>query len=157
MAPAPRHSAPITSRRYLVLRHGRRLIRSRQDPEFAAAANKQLDPGHEKLFASKVPGLKAGGAYSVGVDQAIVTDDQDKGNRKNVTSTQQFKVLGPQFALPSDALYSTYPPQGHTARPEVLPHVVFNDATFPWERMGSYDAEEHHPDDYEWNRVPWVA
>lgn len=139
-----------------MLRHGRRLIKTHHDAQFAALADEQLDPGCERLYSSDVPGLRAG-SYTISVNQAITPDGNNPSVTKSVPSQQKFVVFSPKFTIPSDALYSVYPPENHSVRPEVLPHVVFNDATVPWERYGSYLAEKNPPHDYAYNRVPWVA
>ncbi|KAG8533525.1 uncharacterized protein KY384_001265 [Bacidia gigantensis] len=154
--PRKRHCKRPSTRRYLVLRHGRRLIKAEQDFQFAALADDQLAPGHEQLFSSNVPGLRAG-SYTISVVQEIVPDKDSPDVNKSVPSQQKFTVFSPKFTIASDALYSVYPPESHSVRPEVLPHVVFNDATVPWERYGSYIAERTPPADYVYNRVPWVA
>ncbi|KAF5532071.1 hypothetical protein FNAPI_13036 [Fusarium napiforme] len=157
MAPPRRRFAkPITSRRYLALRHQRRKIQQLDD------SDKALKPGYKEIISFDRPGL-LGGTYTINVAQSISEDPRDPPNPKEKppqirrTLSQKFEVLAPRFELPADVIYSFYPEQGHEVTHDVLPHIVFNDCMLPWERIGSADAEEHQPDDYDKNRVPWVA
>ncbi|KAI5783941.1 hypothetical protein DFH27DRAFT_578016 [Peziza echinospora] len=154
--PRRRHSRPVSSRRYLSLRHGHRVLRALETGIAAHADGSDLAPGHERLHSSKVPGIKAG-EYELDATQTIVAREGEQPELAPKTTKQHVTVVAPRFVLPSEAVYSVYPAPGQSARPEVLPHVVLNDATFPWERSGSENAEAKPPEDYEWNRVPWVA
>jgi len=145
------------SSRHLVHRHGRRQLR---DLHHAAAADSdpappgpRINPGEERLFSSYVPGLETG-PHSVVVAQDITAGSEPT---KEVQTTHIFNVIGPRFALPDNAIDSFYPPPGHADRAEVVPHMVFNDPTLPWERIASWASEKKQPDDYSTNRVPWLA
>ena len=70
---------------------------------------------------------------------------------------QTFEILGPRFELPEDAIYSVFPENGHAVAHDVLPHIVFNDRMMPWERPARNTAPQKQPDDYDSNRVPWMA
>ncbi|KAJ4411002.1 hypothetical protein N0V85_003875 [Neurospora sp. IMI 360204] len=102
--------------------------------------------------------------YTIHVQQTISEDalKKDEPKREDSTPTDPSKILNTtpverRFELPADSVYSIYPEQGHEATHDTLPHIVLNDSTLPWERIGSYQAEDHRPDDYARNRVPWMA
>lgn len=135
--------------RQLALRHGRRLLRRIRAGNEAEEA---LGPGMERLFSFYAPGV-LGGLHQIDVGQDIAV----AGQSKSVTSSHQFNVVAPRFALPQGAIDSVYPPPGHADRPEVLPHVVFNDPMLPWERAVRSDAGDPQPTDVNYNRVPWLA
>ena len=164
--PRRRLARPISSKRYLALRHGRAIIEA-QEREAAAKngllhlleKDEKLADGFARLHSAQVPGLQAGGTYNIETKQTITVDSNDlsKGNIAPGT-TQQFEVQAPRFSLPQDAVYSVYPPPGHSATVDCLPHVVLNDPELAWERVGSWDSEElPHPADWDRNRVPWLA
>jgi hypothetical protein len=76
---------------------------------------------------------------------------------KSFETSHQFNVIAPRFSLPEKAIDSFYPPQGHADLLQVLPHMVFNDPTLPWERIASWKDEHSRPPDFASNRVPWLA
>ncbi|KAF3906747.1 hypothetical protein AA313_de0203405 [Arthrobotrys entomopaga] len=139
------------SPRHLVFRHGQRLLRSLNEGDDAVSTD--LAPGQELLHSYFIPGLQTG-LHTISVVQSI---NAGNGESRTLASQQQFNVVGPRFALPDDAIHSVYPPQGYQEMVECLPHIIFNDPTFPWERVGSYNAEKDHPPDYDRNRTPWLA
>ncbi|EGO56097.1 hypothetical protein NEUTE1DRAFT_146872 [Neurospora tetrasperma FGSC 2508] len=124
------------------------------------------DPGSKNIITFEQPGL-VGGTYTIQVQQTISEDKSEDDNRKETDSTtcdpstppgkQQLKVLAPKFHLPADSVYSIYPEQGHEATHDTLPHIVLNNSTLPWERIGSRQAEGHRTDDYSKHAVPWMA
>ncbi|KAL8818341.1 MAG: hypothetical protein Q9191_007963 [Dirinaria sp. TL-2023a] len=160
--PRRRLAQPVSSPRYLSLRHGRKLVRT-LDGDSDCDPNKEgkLGPGEEHLHSFYVPGL-TGGLHTVTVNQDITvakSSDPNQNPDKSVgpPAPQEFSVLAPRFELPDDAVYSMYPPPGSSATHEILPHVLFNDPTLPWERVGSTIADKRNPPDHNSNRVPWLA
>ncbi|MCJ1434527.1 hypothetical protein MMC27_003896 [Xylographa pallens] len=141
-------SQTFRSPRHLVFRQGQRLLKSLNRADDAST---DLAPGQEWLHSFYIPGLQTG-SHTVSVVQAI-----HAGESRTLSSQQQFNVVGPRFALPDNAIHSVYPPQGHQDMVECLPHVIFNDPTLPWERVGSFNAEKSNPPDYNRNRTPWLA
>lgn len=152
--PRRRFAKPLTTRRYLALRHGRKKA------EKLDSSDVQLEPGFKELFSFERPGILAG-THTIQVTQKISTNPRDdKSSVKpelEPTVKQEFEVLAPRFELPADAVYSVYPAPGQEATHDTLPHIVFNDRMLPWERPGSEEAEDHNPEDYRSNRVPWLA
>ncbi|KAH7186286.1 uncharacterized protein B0J16DRAFT_343441 [Fusarium flagelliforme] len=156
VTPKRRFSKPITSRRYLALRHQRAKAKiEAKDPK-----DDELKPGYKKLVSFDRPGL-SGGTYTINVTHNISEEKRDPTGKKpadlHPTINQQFEVLAPRFELPTDVVYSIYPEEGHEATHDTLPHIVFNDCMLPWEQIGSAVAEDSHPDDYDKSRVPWLA
>ncbi len=141
------------SSRHLVFRHGRRQLRKLQATELGGSSSTPavgpvLSLGEEQIFSSYVPGLEAG-LHTICAKQDIVADGQTLCK----TTTHLFNVIAPRFALPDNAVDSFYPPRGHADRAEVVPHMVFNDPTLPWERT----ASTIFADDDATNTVPWLA
>ncbi|KAI9935073.1 hypothetical protein ASPWEDRAFT_746225 [Aspergillus wentii DTO 134E9] len=146
---------PTLSPRHLALRHVKKQLRA-----LDATVKDEPPPiphGKEQLYSFYVPGLQAG-VHTITVEQEIKTR---QGTQDQETQTlpgeHDFNVIAPRFSLPEGALNSFYPPQGHADRGEVLPSVVFNDPTLPWEREASQKKAGQGVTDYARNRVPWLA
>jgi hypothetical protein len=107
-----------------------------------------LAPGQEQLFSSYVPGLEAG-LHRIDVEQDIAAG----GQTMKQSTSHSFNVVAPRFTLPDNTVNSFYPPRGHADSAEVVPHMVFDDPTLPWERVAS---SVHGADDAT-NTVPWLA
>jgi hypothetical protein len=156
--PRQRFSKPVTSRRYLSLRHARETIRHYAE-EPCKPDVEPLPPGWKHLNSFDIPGLLAG-IHEIRVTQKISTTDPGETGtpEKSVDARPQtFEILGPRFELPEDAIYSVFPENGHAVAHDVLPHIVFNDRMMPWERPARNTAPQKQPDDYDSNRVPWMA
>ena len=106
-----------------------------------------------KLLSGKIefiqyhkPGLLSGD-YLVEVSQKIevglaegkIADRNIFGNKRS------FTVAGPRFQLVPQDIYAVFPPPGSVGEhSNVLPHVIFNRSTLPWEReiwQGSESAD----------------
>ncbi|KAB8349755.1 hypothetical protein FH972_023769 [Carpinus fangiana] len=150
------HSATVVpiimfrSPRYLVFRHAQR---TRRNQGLEDKPDEDLKPGQEHLRSFFLPGLQAR-PYTIEVKQPVTAAD---GSAITLSTSQLFYVQEPRFVLPEGAIHTTYPPSGFTTTAETLPHVIFNNPTFPWERPGSEDADKTPPDDYSRNRTPWLA
>ncbi|KAF3208014.1 hypothetical protein TWF192_003200 [Orbilia oligospora] len=157
VAPPRRHSKPVSSRRYLALRHGRRILKSlKASSDDSEPPKETLPSGYAQLYSSDNPGVKAG-PHVVQITQTISEIQNDPATITRSTE-QKFTALGPKFALPGDGIYSVFPPQGHTGRPEVLPHLVTNDATLPWERQVRFKKPTDDMDVKDsLNTIPWMA
>ncbi|MCJ1399332.1 hypothetical protein MMC11_002534 [Xylographa trunciseda] len=162
MAPHRRHGVPVSSPRYLVLRHARILLQARARAAAGEAPHPKLEAGHEQLFSSHVPGLRAG-KHTIEVTQSVKVTDKSDSKSPGVTK-QDFDVLTPRFVLPPNCIYSTYPASGSSAPVETLAHVVLNDTTLPWERDVDTGparlqrmANDDGDDDKARNRIPWLA
>lgn len=147
----PPRNATI-SPRHLALRHAKKQQLRLLDPAVGDGP-KPIPRGQEQLYSFYVPGLQTGN-HSISVEQEIRTrQDTPHEEKKVLTGSHDFNVIGPRFSLPEGALHSFYPPQGHEDRSEVLPNVVLTDPTLPWERK----ASQSRLDDFNRNRVPWLA
>ncbi|KAK3313357.1 hypothetical protein B0H66DRAFT_522326 [Apodospora peruviana] len=156
MAPRRRHGKPVSSRRYLVLRHARNLIQARALRAAGETPPPKLAPGYEQLFSSHVPGLRAG-KYEIEVTQEIKVEAGWKAKETGPTK-QVFDVQAPRFVLPPDCVYSTFPAPGGSAPVETLAHVVLNDTTLPWERgFDTVPGRQTVAEDKVPNRIPWLA
>ena len=167
--PRRRLAPPLKSERYLALRHGRAIIKAQErreaaanDPESIVHEEAKLADGVAQFNSAEVPGLQFR-TYSIEAKQKINVNPKDSNQAADAqpVTTQEFEVKGPRFALPENAIYSFYPPEGHSDTTDVLPHVIFNDPEFPWERIGSIDAAQSGRPlgdrDWQRNRTPWLA
>ncbi len=79
------------------------------------------------LADNSLPPLKAG-TYSIQVKQTA----DELGDAE--TSGKSFQVGGPNFSFGAEEVHSVYPPDNmHGQYGTILPHVVFNRRTLPWE------------------------
>jgi hypothetical protein len=102
-----------------------------------------LPSGTIQLYDRYVPGLAAG-AYQLTVTQAIT--GLDTGNYLGPYA-QAFTVTGPRFALDPTDLGEVYPPaDSNGVYGSILPSVVLNRRTLPWERAIAADPT-----------IPWLA
>lgn len=66
----------------------------------------------------------------------------------STTKTQKFRVLGDPYNLKHDDLYAVFPPEGSLGdHANVLPHLILNRSTHPW---------EFHADDDD-ETTPWLV
>ena len=89
-------------------------------------------PGVIELAACQPPGVD-GGTYSFIVSQEVTGPDGAAG----ATYTQSYTVTvaGPRFTLDPAQVVSVYPPAGGRGRYlDVLPQIVIERVTLPWER-----------------------
>ncbi len=157
--------------RHLVLRN-LATAAAAADPAPVVAADRDFipppAPGDMKLYSFYEPSLVAGPTYSITVSQDASVPD-GKGNTAAhqplplnpktpddpkdyvLSQTQTFQVVAPRFRIEDKDIHSSYPPQGHADQPNILPHIVFNDAHLPWERRPA----EQSPD--EGDILPWLA
>ncbi|KAF8253306.1 hypothetical protein K440DRAFT_657294 [Wilcoxina mikolae CBS 423.85] len=112
-----------------------------------------LAPGQMQLFSFWTPSLHAG-SYTITATHTVHVSKDTKEDPIQVLK-QDFKVIAPQFTIDPKDIHSTYPPQGHADKPDILPHIVFSDPHLPWERVAVKD--EHEFGDSEDNQVPWMA
>jgi hypothetical protein len=153
--------------RYLTYRHARKQGLRKQKLALGDPNSKldvedlnNLKLGYEQLYSFFIPGLQAG-PHTIKVEQPISAGTGKESH--TLKASQQFHVIQPRFALPNNAIHSVYPPQGHQDRAEILPHIIFNDPTIPWERIGSPASEHLDPMSpqyqmyFQRNRVPWLA
>ncbi|MBD1857652.1 MULTISPECIES: hypothetical protein [Leptolyngbya] len=79
------------------------------------------------------PGLVSGD-YTITVTQTV-TGSKIQGSNSTFQDTKSFSVAGPRFDLPPQDIYEMFPPPGnHGDHSNVLPHIILNRSTLPWER-----------------------
>jgi hypothetical protein len=102
------------------------------------------------------PGLKAGD-YRIHAElsvqnlpSSIFAEGQQSDPTPTTYSTEKFlRVAGDRFTLTPGTVDSVYPPENASGNfSRVLPHIVLNRPTLPWERTISDAATDH---------VPWLA
>ncbi|MBC7568433.1 MAG: hypothetical protein H7319_01705 [Spirosoma sp.] len=90
------------------------------------------------------PALDAGD-YTLTVEQTL-TDGAN--NTATYSRKLSFSVLGERFSLPAPLVHSVFPPaNGLGEYNNVLPHIVLQRSTLPWERDAQPDNET----------APWLA
>lgn len=81
------------------------------------------------FIQSDVPPLRVG-SYKLTATQTVPGHDPG-----SFSATSTFVVQGPRFSFPQDAINSVFPPPNAIGEYDgVLPHVVFNQRTLPWQR-----------------------
>ncbi len=100
-----------------------------------------------------LPGLLEG-KYEISVTQELAIRNQritKTVNGKEVspfTVTRTFTIAGERFVLQPTLMHAAFPPEGSLGdHAHVLPHVIFNRSTLPWERATGSNAPN----------APWLA
>ncbi|KAJ5762012.1 uncharacterized protein N7511_005394 [Penicillium nucicola] len=151
MPPPGRQSEPVSSGRYLVLRHRRQRLDAIRENRLGKSS--PVKPDEKCLDSSYTPELREITNDAVVKETVTLNPPGQKIPEK---STESFKVLAPRFALDPDCIYSTFPAAGHSAPVTCLPHVVLHDALLPWDRVADgSDAAALHDKDLP-DRVPWL-
>ncbi len=106
-------------------------------------------PARVEFIDSDRPGLPDGD-YEIAVTQTLSTDATTiRGENKipagnQFTAVRSFSVAGPRFSLDPSVVRSVFPPAGSTGdHGNVLPHILFNRTTLPWERLAQADDDEN--------------
>jgi len=105
-------------------------------------------PDDELQFSARHRPALLSGEYTVQVTQTLNIGGTLQSFESDVTT---FAVFSPRFVLRAEDVVSVYPPADSSSQyGEVLPHVILNRPTLPWERTcekGSTDTD----------RRPWLA
>jgi hypothetical protein len=125
--------------------------------------NAQSKIGAVEFIDFHKPGLTAGD-YEISVIQKIDTTDQKIADAVFTTDLhgpnghslpRKFTVAGERFELKPTDIHSVFPPDGNLGEhSNVLPHIILNRSTLPWERRPEENtpgAEEKIGD------TPWLA
>lgn len=97
-----------------------------------------LKQGEIQFYDNFQPALSSGD-YVIEIEQNLRDDGLDKTFRRS----QDFVVAGNRFRLDVKDIHSVYPPMdGEGQFDEVLPQVILNNQSLPWE--GSEDGETPH-------------
>ena len=96
-----------------------------------------------ELFDRHTPTLPSG-TYSIEVKQTLTVN----GEVLIATAPpRRFQVAGEQFSLPPAIIHSVFPPEGSLGdHSEMLPQVILERSTLPWERSAGGDGH-----------TPWLA
>jgi hypothetical protein len=109
--------------------------------------NVDTEPAKIEFVQFHRPMLKDGN-YTITVEQTVQTHDSKIQPAKTFQAQSRFNVAGERFAFNPSLIYSVFPPEGSLGEhSNVLPHVILNRSTLPWERM----ADENRED------IPWLA
>ena len=98
------------------------------------------------------------GDYTIGLEQTLVVDNRPvSGGPFRVQKT--FAVAGPRFGLAPAEIQARFPPPGSLGdHANVLPHVIFNRSTLPWERLALPLTGQETPEEESVKRgIPWLA
>jgi hypothetical protein len=91
------------------------------------------------------PALKDGD-YQITVQQQIKGEKIQESNAFAITRT--FSVSGERFELKPTDIHAVFPPNGSLGEhSNVLPHIIFNRSTLPWERQADVNN----------NDITWLA
>jgi len=91
------------------------------------------------------------GDYSIEVTQSIRAGDT---RPQGPPTTQMFSVAGPRFSLSPQDVHAVFPPPGSVGDYSgVLPHVMFERDTLPWERCPDHVKRSIDVD----TLPPWLA
>ncbi|MFN0086708.1 MAG: hypothetical protein ACKVX9_15065 [Blastocatellia bacterium] len=104
-------------------------------------------PGKIEFLQFHQPPLKDG-AYTIQVTQTISHGDMIAGDNEFKTNQKRFRVAGERFALNPIDVAAVFPPENSGGdHSMVLPHIVLNRSTLPWERYAEHDDRE----------APWLT
>ena len=88
----------------------------------------------------------ADGDYAITVTQTVKIDDSEVAT---FTASRHFTVAGERFELKPTDIETVFPPDGNLGdHSNVLPHIVLNRSTLPWERTVKGEQAKG---------IPWLA
>lgn len=91
--------------------------------------------------------------YEIFVKQSVKIKDRTDG--ADYTATRYFTVAGERFELKPTDVHSVFPPDGNLGlHHNVLPHIILNRSTLPWERTAEWYAQGEPK---QVTGVPWLA
>lgn len=83
------------------------------------------------------------GTYEVEVTLTVPEALRGHNLKENGEKKILLHVAGPRFSLPPSTIHSVFPPEnGAGDYNNVLPHIVLNRHTLPWERLADSEREE---------------
>ena len=113
-----------------------------------------LIPGKIAFIENHIPTLKDGD-YEIKLTQTISGSGITE---RPHTLTKQFTVAGPRFRINPDEIYTVFPPEGSLGdHANVLPHIVLNRSTLPWERPLWAKIETANDPELNHEKFPWLA
>mgnify|MGYP000471039596 CR=1 FL=1 len=112
------------------------------------------------FIENKEPGLLSGD-YQLNLTHELTGHGIDGENKTEKPITFHFSVLGDRFSIPPPQVHSYFPPQSSlgTDYHRVLPHIIFNRTTLPWERlvMEPDTAAKGNIQEDALRKIPWLA
>lgn len=101
---------------------------------------------------NEIPPLEPG-HYTITVKQEVKLDNDSNDADKNFTITRRFAVAGERFQFDPSEIASVFPPdQADGEFYGILPYVVFNRRTLPWERQSLLPDKGTESD-----KAPWLC
>ena len=92
------------------------------------------------LESYKIPALQAT-EYIVSVEQNVLLKGESLGLLQNQDANpKKFMVDAPRFSIPQGDILSVYPVPGSVAEGNILPYMIFQEASLPWERLVQRDV-----------------
>lgn len=124
----------------------------------STTAKSNPDQSQYLVFAQNHrPGLKSGD-YALELTHQITGTGIDSENTTPAPITFHFSVRGDRFSLPPTHLHSVFPPAGSLGEySQVLPHVIFNRNTLPWERFAMPPDQKGSMSEDDLEKIPWLA
>jgi hypothetical protein len=101
------------------------------------------------FIQNHIPALESGD-YRIDVTQTVTANSQTQAT---YTAQQNFYVSGKRYSLEASDVNSVFPPLGSSGQYErILPHIVFNSSSLPWQRTtGNTNSLTNG------NIAPWIA
>ena len=93
------------------------------------------------------------GEYKVAINQDVtIANDSEV---KSFSAERTFVVQGERFSVKPQDIHAVFPPAGNLGEySNVLPHIIFNRSTLPWEREPQTNLIESDDDR---SGLPWLA
>ncbi len=104
-----------------------------------------LETESMELYDYCQPDLPSG-SWEIATNQEVVWKKQ--GINQSYGKNQAFTIDGPRFTMKPSMIHSAFPPATSGVFENVLPHLVLNKRTIPWQRMIWGNNE---------GALPWVA
>jgi len=109
--------------------------------------NVNTEPAKIEFVEFHQPALKDG-KYTITVEQAVQITQPSEKTSKTFQNEYKFNVAGERFTFNPSLIYSVFPPESSLGEhSNVLPHIILNRSTLPWERK----ADKNRSD------IPWLA
>ena len=103
----------------------------------AQTRDANLPTGTVEFMSFHEPALDTGD-YEVVVEQTLTIPPKPRESEKTISflaPTRHFSVQGARFSLTPNEIVDVFPPQGSLGEhSNVLPHIMFQRSTLPWER-----------------------
>ncbi|NUO79046.1 hypothetical protein HUU05_03140, partial [candidate division KSB1 bacterium] len=132
-------------------------------PDDSTSANTALanTPTQIEFLANQIPALTSGD-YTITLRQELRTDASITGDASialDDSLTRKFSVYGDRFTLNPQDVHAVFPPAGSLGEhSNVLPHIIFNSSTLPWERGAIPILSTDKPEARDQKRKsPWLA